>query len=85
MIKELIRKIVNAGFELERITSFMSFLFPLFVLSRLCNRTGYEFRISKIVNVMCMSVCQLERKFIHLGLNFPLGGSLLCVAKKPLK
>lgn len=89
---ELLRKVEGAGFEVERVTSFVSLLLPLMILSRFMQRkhaqTGNSidegFRISKSINKLLGWVLGLERRAIRLGLSFPAGGSLLLVARKGL-
>ncbi|MBC7293248.1 MAG: class I SAM-dependent methyltransferase, partial [Thermoleophilia bacterium] len=89
---ELLRKVEGAGFEVERVTSFVSLLLPLMILSRFMQRkhaqTGNSidegFRISKPINKLLGWVLGLERRAIRLGLSFPAGGSLLLVARKGL-
>lgn len=89
---ELLRKVEGAGFEVERVTSFVSLLLPLMMLSRFMQRKHAQtensidegFRISKPVNRLLGWVLGLERRAIRLGLSFPVGGSLLLVARKGL-
>jgi len=87
--KELKKKVEEAGFQVARMTSFVSFLLPLMILSRLRQRKpqpGYdamsEFRISRLTNVLLESVLNMERGIIRAGVSLPMGGSLLVVAKK---
>ena len=90
--KELVRKVAAAGFEVERVTSFVSLLLPLMMLSRFMQRKHAQtensidegFRISKPVNKLLGWVLGLERWAIRLGVSLPAGGSLLLVARKSL-
>ncbi|MBU1690675.1 MAG: methyltransferase domain-containing protein [Gammaproteobacteria bacterium] len=90
--KELLRKVEGAGFEVERVTSFVSLLLPLMMLSRFMQRRHEQtenpidkgFRISKPINKLLGWVLGLERMAIRIGLSFSAGGSLLLVARKDL-
>jgi len=86
---ELRDKVEDAGFRVERVTSFVSLLLPAMMLSRLGRRRVRaeadpyaEFTISPAVNRLLEGVLSLERGLIRAGLSFPAGGSLLLVARK---
>ena len=87
--KQLHQKLSKAGFEIERSTSFVSLLLPLMLLSRLIHRkstnrskVSSELNLPRWLNVLFSGVMKLERGLIKLGINFPLGGSRLVVARK---
>jgi len=84
--RELIDKVNRAGFEVTRITSFVSLLLPLMMLSRSIRRKQFdpmaEFRISSLVNAVLEKTLDVERLMIRAGLSFPLGGSVLLVARR---
>ena len=88
--KELKTKVELCGFKVLRMTSFVTFLLPLFILSRLLkfksskSRKGdmSEFNLNRHVNLLLEKVLDLERMFITLGISFPMGSSLLLIAKK---
>jgi SAM-dependent methyltransferase len=88
--KELAAKVENAGFRILRLTSFVSFLFPLMAVSRLRWRlgtteqkdSGSELRQPRLINSLLTRICDIERGFIRNGTSFPVGGSLLCVGVK---
>jgi len=84
--RELIDKVNRAGFEVTRTTSFVSLLLPLMLLSRLRQRRKYnpmsEFEISSLVNGVFEKTLYVERTMIRAGLNLPVGGSLLLVARR---
>lgn len=86
---DLRRKMERAGFKILRMTSFVSLLLPLTLLSRMSrrNRNQYdpmgEYKISAAVNEALYSVLTLERSMIQWGVDFPAGGSLLAIARKP--
>ena len=86
------RKVEAAGFEVLRMTSFVSLLLPLMVASRLRMRAddkGGEFdaidavRLPRPVNRVLEVVMAVERALIVRGVSMPVGGSLLLVARKP--
>lgn len=89
--QELADKVSAAGFKLERITSFVSLLLPLMITSRarqLPVDEKYdplaELRIGWLANALLEKIMTVERLAIRAGFNFPLGGSLLIVARKEL-
>lgn len=87
---ELRQKVETAGFEIKRITSFNSLLFPLMVWSRMQQKRDQEFQpwrefeISPRLNKILGSILNLERLLIEKGLSFPVGGSLLLIGRRPL-
>ncbi len=87
--REAITKIRRAGFEILRVTSFVSSLLPLLVLSRLSSRraqSGFdpvsELRVSGSVNMALQFMLDAERLLIQAGASFPAGGSLLVAARR---
>jgi SAM-dependent methyltransferase len=90
--KDLIQKIKRAGFEPVFISSFVSFLFPLLLLTRLTKRgikaedydRTAEHRASPRFNGLLDFVMSVERALITRGLTFSFGGSLLVAARKPV-
>ncbi len=87
--RELTHKVERAGFEVFRVTSFVSLLLPLLVLSRLKQRfqrkefdPTSEFRINSLMNTSFERILDLERSLISEGLSFPVGGSLLLIARR---
>ena len=86
---ELRRKVETAGFQIERMTSFNSLLFPLMVWSRMQQKRDQEFQpwreleISSALNKILESILKLERLLIEKGLSFPVGGSLLLIGRRP--
>jgi SAM-dependent methyltransferase len=88
--KELTEKVRQAGFKVIRVTSFVSFLLPLIMLSRLMAKGTSEtydplseYRISPRVNAFLGYVMKIEQILIRSGVSFPFGSSLLLVAKRP--
>lgn len=76
------------GFQIRRMTSFVSLLLPAMLLSRLRNRNGKgagveaELRLPGALNEFAYAMSWTERVLIRLGLDLPMGGSLLAVARK---
>jgi hypothetical protein len=88
--EELREKVERAGFRVERLTSFVSLLFPLMFAARRKSRIGdnfdfwKEFRISPWWNKVFEGALAFERRLIEAGVSFPVGGSLLLVGRKPV-
>lgn len=86
---ELSGKLIEAGFKICRIVSFMSLLLPFMAISRLCQKVGGhhsgldEFRIPPWLNNCFMVICSIERFCLRKGFIMPWGGSLMVVVKKP--
>jgi SAM-dependent methyltransferase len=87
--RELRNKVSNAGFEILRITSFVSFLLPLLAVSRLKQRfsrapfdPSAEFNINASVNTALEKTLDAERTLIRAGLSLPAGGSLLLAGRR---
>lgn len=87
--QELRNKVEQAGFHVERSTSFVSLLLPLMFMSRLSKRKPVEnydatreLRISGLTNAALETVLDLERMMIRAGISFPAGGSRLLIARK---
>jgi len=88
--RELRAKVMEAGLEIVRMTSFVALLLPFMYFSRLAQRTpraGYdplaELRIAPWLNRILETALDAERALIQAGMNFPAGGSLLVVARRP--
>jgi SAM-dependent methyltransferase len=84
-------KLEAAGFEVMRMTSFVSLLLPMMFASRRRMRAPTpdgavdamgDLRQPRAVNMALGAVMALERALIRHGLSFPAGGSLLVVARK---
>lgn len=85
--QELAQKLCKAGFNLIKITSFVSLLLPLMMLSRLAKRRKAknldphsELRIPALLNKLLEATLTIERTAIKAGASLPVGGSLLAVA-----
>ncbi len=86
---ELTKKVRNAGFEISRITSFVSLLLPLLMLSRIKQSLtskafdpDAELAVSGPINTSLEKIIAVERAMIRAGLSLPAGGSLLLVGRR---
>jgi SAM-dependent methyltransferase len=86
---DLRARVTEAGFEIVRMTSFVTLLLPLMAASRLTqqkSRPHYdplaELKISPGLNWALEKVLDVERLLIRAGLPLPAGGSLLVVARR---
>lgn len=87
---KLRQKLARAGYEIVKMTSFVSVLLPLMMLSRLTRRTDAadydplaELRTGRVTNALLERALDVERLLIRAGLSLPFGGSLLAVARRP--
>lgn len=87
---DLHRKIETAGFQIVRSTSFITTLLPAMMISRFIQKkstdrafdASSELKIHPIINYLFNKILSLELYMIRKGLNLPLGGSRLVVARK---
>jgi len=87
---ELRQKLARAGYEVVKMTSFVSVLLPLMMMSRLTRRTASadydplaELRIGRTSNALLECALDAERLVLRTGITLPFGGSLLAVARRP--
>jgi len=85
--RALISRVRSAGLDVLFATSFVSFLLPALLLSRMTEQSEVvdplrEFRISPAVNTFGRITMAVERRFIVSGVSLPAGGSLLLVARR---
>lgn len=90
--KELVGKVIDAGFEVVRVTSFVTALLPVMMLSRMrtpnpaeASDPFREFRIPRWLDSLLYAAMSIDVALIRLGLSLPLGGSLLLVARKAVR
>lgn len=86
---DLFRKLLESGFRIIMSTSFLSFLLPLLIISRLSTRFKFrkqlinpqwrELHLPHSIDVILETICSWENLLINRNLSFPIGGSLLCV------
>lgn len=86
--RELVRKVRQAGLEVEYVTSFVSLLLPVMFLARLRGKRTKsdpmaEFRIPAWLNRMLEGVMYVELGLLKIGARLPAGGSLLVLARRP--
>lgn len=86
--KALRAKLHDAGFEVLRMTSFVSLLLPAMLLARRRSGEGMaeveaELALPAPLNAIGAATLWLERMAIRAGIDLPAGGSLLAVARKP--
>jgi SAM-dependent methyltransferase len=86
---EIEQKVKRAGFNLLRSTSFVTSLLPAMLASRLFNKRKIaqfdpeaELKVNPILNEIFYGLMRLEIMGIQVGLNYPMGGSRLIIAKK---
>jgi 2-polyprenyl-3-methyl-5-hydroxy-6-metoxy-1,4-benzoquinol methylase len=91
---EMVSKLSESGFAVERVTSFVCALFPLMALSRLMDRkerkrmetdaAALERRVCfpPVVNALFDLVMRVDEALIRRGVSLPFGGTLVVVARK---
>ncbi|HJU06064.1 MAG TPA: class I SAM-dependent methyltransferase [Nitrospiraceae bacterium] len=89
----LVALLQNGGFELRRISYFMTAVFPALILSRLFSEWRFrntpdaykplaeQFQISPGSNALLGTLCALDRAAMRI-MNLPIGGSLIALAHK---
>lgn len=90
---EIEQKVSSAGFELIKSSSFVTTLLPAMMISRVLQKNtspkkmdpARELKINPLLNKVFYSFMKLEIFGIRFGINFPVGGSRLLVARKMAK
>ncbi len=82
------KRVLEAGFEILRITSFMTLLLPAMWLARRRHRDGMqeveaELALPAAVNAIGRAALGVDSALIRAGINLPIGGSLLAIARRP--
>ena len=86
-LEELKMKLIDAGFTIEKISYFNTFLFPLISLVRMINnllkrKGGSDVDLPHpAVNYILEKVFSLEKYFLRI-MNFPIGVSVIAVVRK---
>jgi SAM-dependent methyltransferase len=86
---ELLKKLKLAGLSVAYVSSFVSLLVPLMWLNRRRPKDQQtfdlqaEFKIPRWLNFILETIMRIEVYLIRAGFKFPVGGSLLVVARKP--
>jgi SAM-dependent methyltransferase len=89
---ELRNKLTNAGFEVERITYYITFLFFPILFMRFAqsvSKKSIHAKTSHVIlpgwlNSLLILILGLERVLLR-WMNFPFGVSIVCLARKPAK
>jgi ubiquinone/menaquinone biosynthesis C-methylase UbiE len=87
--RELCEKVTSEGFRILFVSSFVTLLLPALFVSRLRSKTTqnfkpeFEFNIPGALNALGQLALGIELTLIRAGLSLPIGGSLLCVARRP--
>ena len=85
---DLKTKVRKAGFQILRVTSFVTLLLPMMFAMRLRQRSeakfdpNAEFSIPPLLNSFLAAAMTVERAMIKAGCSFPAGGSLLLVGQR---
>lgn len=85
---ELHQKLVLAGFQVLKSTSFVTLLLPLMLLARLPStlknnsKASVGLGLSPTLDKVLAVIMSIERSLIRLGVTFPVGGSRLVIARK---
>jgi SAM-dependent methyltransferase len=89
--RELIERVIEAGLTPVRVTSFVTSLLPLMALSRWRQRHSQraydpvgELLLPATVDRLLEVALDAERRLIRRGVNLPIGGSLVLVARREL-
>jgi len=87
--RELATKVERAGFEVLKLTSFVSLLLPAMAVSRRMRRGDHrdydiasEFRTTQSINRLLERIMVAELSAIRRGVTFPVGGSLFVAATR---
>jgi len=88
---ELRNKLTNAGFEVERITYYITFLFFPILLMRFVqslSKKSIHAKTSHVIlpawlNSLLIGILAFERTLLR-WMNFPFGVSIVCLAQKPI-
>lgn len=87
--RDLLRKLRNTGFSPVRVTSTMTFPFPLMVLAAVTSRKRREdydpwkeLRTGALTDAILSAMLAVERQSIQLGISYPFGGTLFVAATR---
>lgn len=91
--QELITKLQEYGFDISYATSFLFFLFPLMLISRIFDKgqdqtqsdeVALEKRVKffSVLNWIFDLLMRIDEVLIKMGISLPFGGTLVVVAKK---
>ena len=89
--RELLAKLVAAGFEILHVTSFVMTLMPILYVMRLAKRRRSaavsdldwsELEIPRMANAVCSVAMLIDEALIVSGISLPAGGSLIAIGRK---
>jgi len=93
--QDIRERLTEAGFEVEFLSQFMTFIFPLVWLVRKIsgrgkesgseaarNLTSREFRVVPVLNELLTGLLNLEASWLSRGHHLPIGTSLIVVARR---
>lgn len=90
--RDLCQKLIKNGFRIIMVSSFISFLLPFLLISRLSSRfiprrrsinpQQGELHLPYTLDIFFEAICSCENLLINRDFSFPIGGSLLCVAMR---
>lgn len=85
--RDLVAKVQDAGFDVLKVTSFVSLLLPALLVSRMREKRKAfdpiaEYRISPSANAAFGAVMAGEFALLSAGMPLPAGGSLLLVGRR---
>lgn len=83
----LTQLVLHSGFKLESVKFYQFLLFPLVMLSRLNKQKqtfrNFEDKPPAFLNTVMKIVTRFEVALTNLGVSFPIGSSLIIIARKP--
>ncbi len=85
---EVHRKLVRAGFRVERLTYRNTLLFPPLLVMRLIRKahpleTSDLRRLPPALNALCLNLLRLENRLLIRNIRLPFGSSIFCLAVRP--
>ena len=89
--RELLAKLMGAGFDILHITSFVMTLLPILYVMRLAKRQRSaivsdfdlsELEIPRAANAVCSAAMLIDEALINSGISLPAGGSLIAIGRK---
>ena len=87
-LKEVRKRVVAAGFRIQKITYRNTLLFPALFALRLLRKVFSTGRsdlrpLSPGLNALCLTFSRLENRLIARRIRLPFGSSIFCLAAKP--
>ena len=95
--REIRARLIEAGFEVEFLSQFMTCIFPIVWLFRKIGTRRRrrspedaktlalrEFRVVPVINGLLTAMLRLETFWLSRGWRLPIGTSLIVIARRPL-